>query len=51
VPEVAPPSLEESSEVVCKDGDLLCTISLRWHSPEEQESSDQGGAVNFKLSK
>jgi hypothetical protein len=27
-PEAAPPSLEESSRVVCKDSDPLCTIPM-----------------------
>jgi hypothetical protein len=29
VPEVVPPSMEESSRAVCKDGDPLCTIPMK----------------------
>jgi hypothetical protein len=44
--EAAPPSSEESSGVVCKGGDPLCTIPMNKvleSPPRERDSGDQGG--------
>jgi hypothetical protein len=54
-PEAAPPSLEESSRVVCKDGDPLCTIPMKI-APEslslgERLRRPRWSMVNSKLPK
>jgi hypothetical protein len=54
-PEVAPSSLEDSSRVVCKHGDALCTIlmnmALESHSWGERLRRPMQSALNSRLSK
>jgi hypothetical protein len=54
-PEVAPPSLDESSRAVCKDGDPLCTIPTKMvpESPStgERLRRPRRSAVNSRLPK
>jgi hypothetical protein len=55
VPETALSSSEDSSRVVCKDGDPLCTIpmntTLEFHSWGEKLKRPRWSAVNYRLPK